>query len=432
MRWSFIAAILFLNQPLPAQTGHFSDFGCFINKGVTGGYWGDGFVCCGPFHCNGPICIWSASAGSDNDPWFYSLTLGSPFYYYSTGTPTNPVTTPIVGNLTIQPIEFMEQGPPWFNLGADSIQFGPDVIDWQEARDAALTGGLYFSSASPLGPLPSGSRIILREDSLLVRISSASPIQHYYLGDLAEHVVWVENGVNERILIKDYSDTWPGLTCPLTIGTIGDVYFAGPLTYGGPEGLLGVMAVYGDLVLASDPIPDWTAPWDIQTNSSFELCCSMISLSGILVAENPGSSPLVDVSISSYQEDDEGITQTPVAGFEVSISYDQRLFLEWPPHYPAYEPETDIGDGFAPAATEPLSLSVSANPFLESVYIQASGVPGAVEYMIYDLSGRLLMEQGSTDGSLQICGPAFPPGVLIVRATSQGSTATLRLVHVAE
>jgi hypothetical protein len=438
MRWSFIAAAVLLAQIAPAETGSFAYYQFFIDEPMLGGYWGDGFVCSGPFRCNGPICIWSASAGSDNDPWFYSLTLGSPFYYYSTGTPTNPATTPIFGNLTIQPIEFMEQGPPWFNLGAEAIPYGPDSVNWQEARDAALGGGLFFSDTSPLGPLPSGTRFLLREDSLFVKTGSAGVVQAFWLGGLPEPVVWVDNGSTDKIYIKDNSDTWPGLTMPLTIGSCGDIFLAGPLTYGDSMALLGLVTVDGDLIFAEDPEnegwpPDWAYPWDIRTNADFGLCASMISLDGVIAAENWTSGPLVEVAFyGGFQVRDMGIFTGSTSGFWYTGGYDPSLLTDSPPHYPCYDTGTGIAEQGEPALPGLLTLSASINPFAESATVQAMGVPGAVEYLIYDLSGRLLMEQSSPDGSLQICGPAFPPGVLIVRATSRGSTATLRLVHIAE
>jgi hypothetical protein len=432
MRRSFATPLIFA-AGVAAQTGAFSDFATFYGQGILGGYFGDGFVCEGPFWANEAICLYSTSSSGENDPWFYSLTLAAGYYYYSQGSASNPQTTPIYGNLTIQPIEFMMQGPPWFVLDADPITFGSDSVDWQSVRNAALNGGLFLEG------LPDGTRLLLSADSLLVKTSDAAEPAAYCLDKLSDPVVWIENAAPGIIFLKGL----PGDTLrrQLTVGMNGNLYVAGPLLAaeaGEDQGMLGVVAVYGDIVVANDPEntreADWPPPWDIQTNGDFTYAASMLSCDGAIFAQNPMlPSPIIDLIIrGSIQTAQEGITESAVSGIRITRSYDWRLTSTHPPYYPHYDQGTGTATDSSSPIPQAITLSASSNPFAESASVNAAGAPGNVQYQIYDLSGRLLMEQSSPDGSLQICGPAFPPGVLIVRATSRGSTATLRLVHIAE
>ena len=62
-------------------------------------------------------------------------------------------------NLWVEPYELMCEGPPWFNLGADSIPFGANNVNWQSTYYAALENGLVASVAS-------GTRMILESHSI--------------------------------------------------------------------------------------------------------------------------------------------------------------------------------------------------------------------------------------------------------------------------
>jgi hypothetical protein len=333
---------------------NFCRFATFLNKGVLGGYYGDGYRFDGPFFCNGPVCLWSNSAAAANDIWFYKFGLASDFYYYSTGSASNPQTSPIVGNLTIQPTARMQMGAPYFELGADSIPFGPDDVNWQDCRDAALSGGLYFDVSSALGELPSGSRLILMNDSLFVR-TPVGLVRKFYLEGLANKVVWIDNNATDIIYIKSMppyvSGSTPvcptGLSTELTIGMNGDLFIGGPLQYYNrdvqdPDNnvILGLLSIYGDFVLANDPgageiTPD---PWKIVTDGDLELDAAVMVLSGLYVAENPWAGPPGPADfllMGGYIVDDEGITTiSGSSGWDTVIYFDPRLLSMHPPFFP--------------------------------------------------------------------------------------------------
>jgi hypothetical protein len=334
---------------------NFCRFATFLNKEVLGGYYGDGYRFDGPFFCNGPVCLWSGSVSAANDIWFYKFGLAADHYHFDQGWGSNDETSPIVGNLTIQPTERMQMGAPYFELGADSIPFGPDDVNWQDCRTAAMSGGLYFDASSALGELPNNTRLILMNDSLFVKTSSIAAVQKFYLGGLANKVVWIDNNATDRIYIKSMppyvSGADPicptGLSSELTIGMNGHLYIAGPLQYYNrdvqdPDNniILGLLSVYGDFVLARDPIyfggTDWLDPWKIVTDGNLELDATVMVLSGHYVAENAGAppGPADFLLMGGYIVDDEGITSTMTSGWDTVIYFDPRLLSMHPPFFP--------------------------------------------------------------------------------------------------
>ena len=331
------AALLALPSAVPAGTGRFSDFASFYDSLSVSGYFFDGFVSDGPFRANCPVSIWSASPGRDGDPWFYSLTLASPYYYCSPGGGTNPQTAPQSGNLWIEPFELMSQGAPWFVLDAATLCFGPDQVNWQEMRSAALSGGIYLNSSSA----PNGTRILVGMDSIYIKASNAAPVQAFDLSGLAEPVIWIENAGTDRVYIK----SCPGdsLCAPLSIGMQGGIYSMGPLhaAPGEDGGLLGLLSVQGDMVIALDPDlvggADWSDPvWRIETDADFDVHSSVICLDGMLCAQNPSMpEPAADLVIAgSTQMATDGFTLTYTGGWNVSVEYDWRLEGAFPPLLP--------------------------------------------------------------------------------------------------
>ncbi|MCD4847002.1 MAG: hypothetical protein K8R76_02290 [Candidatus Aegiribacteria sp.] len=99
----------------------------------------------GPFRSNGDLLILSNTPGRDNDPWFYTLTTASDSIY--TFLPdTSVMISSILPHppgtyLWVEPCELMCQGPPWFNLGADTIPFGSDNVNWCKCPTAEVNGG---------------------------------------------------------------------------------------------------------------------------------------------------------------------------------------------------------------------------------------------------------------------------------------------------
>jgi len=322
---------------------NFARFACFLNNPNTDDYYGDGYRFDGPFHANGPICIYSSSSGTSNDPYFYSLNLTCGYYYYGTD-PGTQATTPEYGYLQIQPIQKMLLGEPYFDLSAEEIDFGPDEVNWESIPSHASSGGLTLSSIQA----PSGTRILITNDTLLVRKTNGGIVSTYDMSTYAKPVVWIDNGTNDRIYVKEYPGSG-GAGIPLTIGCNGHIYIAGPHIYQNPDVLdenntdmLGLFTAYGDIVIANDPEgADWDSPWQIMTNSDFTFDGVFMALTGELIAEYPYyPSPAVDLSImGGYMIDTEGITSVSyggggTAGLISTIYYDTRLMSMQPPYFP--------------------------------------------------------------------------------------------------
>lgn len=417
-----------------AGTGHFCDYASFYSQPVSG-YFGDGFVSDGPFRANHPIQIWSASPGRDGDPWFYSLTLASPFYYCSPSGGSNPQTTPQYGDLWIEPYELMSQGPPWFVLGAEPLVFGPDSVNWQEMYSAAVTGGIVLNQSLA----PNGTRMLLAGDSLFVKTANTAPIQAYDLSGLAEPVVWIENSPSDKVYIK--SAPGDSLAMPVSIGMNGSLYVMGPLSVTRDEsgGMLGLLSVHGYLVIALDPelvgMADWTDPaWRIDTEDDFEFCASVICLEGELCAENPSfPDPSASLVIfGSVQSETAGFVSTGARGWNVSVGYDWRLSDVCPPHYPGFT-ETSIGGG-SRGDVPGMSITAVPDPFASplevSVGMEGAGEPVMLE--AFDMAGRLLVRATSTDGVFMLDGEGLPAGVILLRASAGSGTASAyaRVVHI--
>lgn len=335
---------------------NFARFACFQeHPTVPGGFYGDGYVFDGPFHSNGPFCIWSESAGHANDPYFYSLNIarqpsGQGFYYHSTGSATDVTYTPENGDLQLQPIDRLLLGPPYFNLNADSIAFGPTVVAWGNAREAAIDGGLYFAPPpTGIGDLPSGTRMMIHEDTLFVKENPVAQPDTFLLSALEEPVVWIENGSTDDIYLRGAPDSsgYSGASFPVTIGMNGDLFMAGPMTYPNMDlldpdndDLMGLISVHGDFTIADDPgIIDWPDPWTIVTDwpGGFNYCSVFMALDGQMIAENP-SMPAGENDfniVGGYIVIEEGYTGTTApSGFTIRCNYDTRLMTMHPPYFP--------------------------------------------------------------------------------------------------
>ncbi len=337
---------------------NFSRFATFLNDPPLNGYYGDNYRFDGPFFANGPVCLWSTSSSSANDIWFYRFSLASDYYVYGANSTGSHQTSPQFGNLTVQPFERMVMGAPYFELGVDPIPFGSDEVNWQDARAAALSGGLYFSAAQ----VPDGSRMIIRGDSLLgdtllLKTTNTAAVQRIFIGDLTNRVIWIDNANTSKVYLKSYPNYSPwsdpispeGMTQPLTIGCNGSIYALGPFQYHNRDILnmenttmLGLVIVHGDYVIALDPDiagpADWTdGLWRIVTNTSVEFDCTVMVLDGEFVAENyTYPNPAQDfMFVGGYIVNGEGYTGTSDGrGWNTVIYYDSRLMTMHPPFFP--------------------------------------------------------------------------------------------------
>ncbi len=412
-------SLLVVAFPLFAQEGSYSYYNYFHNEPLLG-YIGDGYCFSGPFRANGPATLYSESPGRDNDPYFYSFTLSSDYYIYGTSSAGPQVTVPQYENLWIEPYEQMQTGPPWFNLGVDPLSFGADEVDWQIVRAAAQNYGLYLTSAE----VPDGSRILLDDTLLMVKFDQSSAPVFYEIYNLAEPVIWVENATTDILYLKAN----PGaseISKELTIGCNGDIYFSGPLEYSSDSpGMIGLISVYGDGLIADTPASDWTPPFDIETEESFVYSASLLLLEGVFKADNPYEpSPSVDFTLfGGIQLKAEGFTSTLNSGFVLTFEYDTRLFNQSPPWYPEYQTS---GIETEPYKNNNLELTVSSNPFSSSVVITSS-LPGTIS--VLDSAGRVV-QVTETEGQYLFNGSALPDGLYVVVATdTNGNQALLKLI----
>ncbi len=402
-----------------AQDGSYSYYNYFHDESILQGYFTDGHFLGGPFRVNGSIILKSSSPGRDNDPYFYSLTLSSDYYLY--GGPSGPqLSVPHYDYLWIEPYELMEQGAPWFNLGADPLPFSADEVDWQTVRSAATNNGLYLTSTE----VPDGSRILLEDGQLTVKTSEYSQPVVYNLSDLSEKIIWIENSPADNIFLKGHPDS-QGFSDELTIGTMGDIFFAGPLEYnGGTAGMLGLISVYGDGVIADTPGSDWEAPFQVETEESFVYSASILLLEGELLAENyTAPTPMVDFTLyGGIQMQQEGYTSTSTTGFSLCFEYDERLLNQSPPCYPEYETSSIEGSN---SISFEFDMTASCNPIHTSVSLEFSE-PGHLT--IYDPSGRIV-ESAGVSGEWFWNSSSLPPGIYVLRGYGKsGATSSMKLL----
>lgn len=319
-------------------------FSVFMDDPSGNGYYGDGYRFDGPFYANGPINIYSFSPTHESDVFFYSFSLTSDYYVYGTNSGGSHETTPAAGNLEMRPYHRLLLGAPYFELGVDPIPFGSDELDWQGVRSAAIADGLYLDGSIG-GDVPTGSRMVLKGDTLFVKKNEAAPPDTFYLGDLGNPVVWINNGAGDNVYLRGHQSQ--GLDMALTVGMEGSFYMSGLLNYENPdlmdpdnEILLGLMSVYGDMIIADDPEvnePLWGGEsFQIATDDSLNYSAVLVSLDGVLKAEKWWEpDPVAEFRIvGGYMIQDEGYTSTGSKGFNMAVYFDPRLLYMHPPFFP--------------------------------------------------------------------------------------------------
>jgi len=404
---------------LSAQEGSYSYYCYFHDDPIQSGFFTDGYYCGGPFRVNGSVILTSSSSGRNNDPYFYSFTLSSDYYIYGPSSSGPHVTVPQYDKLWIEPYEMMEQGPPWFNLGAEPLPFGADQVDWEVVKQKAANDGLYLTSAE----VPNGSRILLEDGQISIKASIGDTPVVYSLAGLDEPVVWIENNSGENFYLKGNPGS-QGFSESLTIGTQGTICFSGPLEYNGDDaGMLGIISIHGDGLIADVPEIDWFPPYDIETDESFVYSASILILEGQFAAENYTQPvPQVDFTLSGgIQMQSEGYTGTPTSGFNLCLEYDERLLNQSPPWYPGY----DISGVEEASEPSELILNASCNPVSSCVTITSSEQS---IFRVFSSSGRLV-DSSETVTHWAWNTASLPAGVYLVNAEGEGDqTSSMRLV----
>jgi hypothetical protein len=202
--------------------------------------------------------------------------------------------------------------------------------------------------------------------------NASAAISKYCISDLAEPVVWVNNGNNETVYLKTEEEE-PfrnhGLpdTLGLTIGVNGNLSVSGPILYenidlldNDNKGMLGILVKNGNFTIAVDPDmsggTDWVVgamdeSWDISTGTNdypdgIEIDAVVMVLDGYFQLEDVSSShywywphQAVDLEIvGGYIINEEYVT-TWVSGLNTwgylsFVTYDPRLMTMHPPYFP--------------------------------------------------------------------------------------------------
>ena len=403
-------------MPVIADSGSYSDYLFLIDDT---GYFQDSTVWNGPVRSNGTLLIRSYTPGRDNDPWFHSLTtaldsiytvLPDTFLIISSTLPHPPET-----NLWVEPYELMCEGPPWFNLGADTIPFGSDNVSWQNTYSAAVENGLFVSAVS-------GTRVILESDSIHLRETFNGPVLSFCISDLQEPVVWIDNAPGDDIFIRSIPpDSGSGITVPLTLGCSGNVYIMGDIRYEPlSEGMLGLITVHGDMFIADTPESEpWEGIWAIETEKDMLCSGSLLIIDGVFQAENAWEPhPAVDFTIFGGIQLPEfwvtvWISGSNTWGYFMEFDFDQRLFNISPPFYPTYDTGTGIENDPPELITEPL-LRIQGNPFHDNLVLSiTSDITATHSVFLLDLSGRMVRE-GSIMDTVTLQTDELPSGTYIL------------------
>jgi len=332
------------NGVMPENVARFS---VFMDNPDVSGYYGDGYKFDGPFYANGPVWIYSRSLGFNNDPYFYSLSLTSP-YYLAQSTKiqaTQPEVSGGGGNLRLQPYDRMLMGEPYFELNADTIPFGSDELDWTSVLNAAENGGLVLTGAQVANRM----RTMIRNDTLMVKLTEFSPVTKYWLDSLANPVVWIDLPIGQDVYLRSYGNMRvDGLSMPLTIGTQGNIVMSGNMLYQNDDPLdpdndimLGLLTVNGSMLIArclgATGFPgQWEDGFSIETHMNVEYDAVLLALDGVLQAQDwrfpvPFATFLV---MGGYMVQTEGYTGTGSAGYDMQVYFDPRLMTMHPPFFP--------------------------------------------------------------------------------------------------
>ncbi len=321
-------------------------FSVFQDNPSLNGYYPDGYRFDGPFYSNGPTIIFSESVTHENDVFFYSYNSTSPYWIYGKNQHGSHETTPAAGNLEMRPYHRLNLGAPYFELNVDTIAFGAAELNWQGVESAAISGGLHLS----LAQVPHNSRLVLSGTSLFVRRNATEAPVEYDLSSLENPVVWIDNNWTDRIYLRGDMTTGAGFDMELTLGCKGPVFMSGSLVYNNQDledpdntNLLGIMTVYGDMIIADAPdiLPDplWNGygeRWQIGTAGTVTYSAVLVALEGEIKAEDaeqPVGFHEFQV-IGGYMCQAEGWTNTSSAGFLMVVYFDPRLLFMHPPFFP--------------------------------------------------------------------------------------------------
>ncbi len=319
-------------------------FSVFQDDPPSNLHYSDGYRFDGPFYANGPVRIGSNSATHENDIFFYSYKTTSPYWIYNNSG--SHETTPAAGNVEMRPYHRLNMGAPYFELNVDTIPFGAAELNWQGVEAAAISGGLHLSTTQ----VPNNSRLVLSGTSLFVRRNASEAPVEYDLSSLENPVVWIDNNSTNRIYLRGDMTAGSGFDMELTLGCKGPVFMSGSLVYNNQDledpdndNLIGIISVYGNMIIADAPsvLPDplWNGygeRWQIGTDGTVTYSAVLVALEGVLKAQKPAEPVGFHEFqiIGGYMCQAEGHTNNANSGFRMVVYFDPRLLFMHPPFFP--------------------------------------------------------------------------------------------------
>ena len=306
-----------------------SRYALLVDEAIPVGFFTDGRVVEGPVHCNGIIDLGSVSPDSTGDPFAEEISTTTEGGFRFSDSGISEVPHPPGSAVWVRPYRQHLAGSPSWDPSSGSIDF---------ARVSSYFSGL-LTEASHMGTVVSGvKRIIIDGSTILMKSADDGMITFLELED-GKNLVFILNGG-----MPVYIKSGGSLRMPLTIVATGSVYIYGSI-WGNGAGSDGPLAIVtlGDFIIPSDPRftggPDWSPPWDIQTESNLVVTAFLAAPSGELRSESvmypPGEQ---NFSVfGGLMEKRMGRIGTSISGYHLAIEYDQGLKSVMPPYFPLLE-----------------------------------------------------------------------------------------------
>ncbi len=302
-----------------------SRYAYLINCGIPASMLSDGSFIDGPIHSNGIVEFSSNSPDSTGDPYVASVsTSQDEFYFVNAGFSDEP--HPPGSNIWVRPYNRHIQGVPYWETGADSLDFDL-MYDWFKGLqdEAAAQGGLIYST----------SRIIIKDNMLLLKNGIDDPVDT--LITTGKDVIYCMGGARP-VYIKSMASSDHAFTFIST----GSIYISGSIH--GPSipdaGVISIVSLR-DILIAEDPgfygEEDWPNPWKIETDRNLQLECVLAAPRGCLRVGNPliPDPSLRFTILGGLILDDFGPTGITGRGYEVRVAWNPMLTTVHPPHFPS-------------------------------------------------------------------------------------------------
>ncbi|MCK5116715.1 MAG: hypothetical protein KAR44_08950 [Candidatus Aegiribacteria sp.] len=306
-----------------------SRYALLVDAAIPAGFFTDGRIVEGPVHCNGIIDFSSVSTDSTGDPFVEEVSTTTDGGFRFSGIGFSDVPHPDGSSVWVRPYRQHLAGSPTWDYSSMQVDF---------TRVSSYFSGL-LREASEMGTVVSGvKRIIIDGNTILMKSSDDGMITFLELED-GKNLVFILNG-GMPVYIKSGQQ----ISMPLTIVATGSVYIYGNIrgTVAGDNGPLAIVTL-GDFIIPSDPSftggPDWSAPWNIQTESDLIAVAFLAAPSGELRSESV-MYPTGEQNFEIYgglMEKRMGRIGTGISGYHLAIEYDQGLKTVMPPYFPLLE-----------------------------------------------------------------------------------------------